>query len=383
MNITNSLFFTEDHESIRALARDFAEKSLAPVAKEVDETDHFPETLIHEMAELGFFGLKIPEEYGGLGLDVRSYVCVMEELSRKCPVASIFVSSANSLGAGPLLLYGTDAQKKAYLPGIANGESLLCFGLTEPDAGSDAAAIHTKAVKSGEDYILNGRKCFITKAPMADYTVVFAKTAPEMGAKGITAFLVDMKLPGVSTGKPEEKMGQRGIPISDVILEDVRVGADCIIGEVNAGFTNAMKTLNFGRLGVAAMSLGMAGEALDLAVKYVKDRVQFGKPLAEQQSLRFMLADMQTQLSAARLLVYDAAYRLDQGEEASMQASMAKYFATEASLKIITDALQLHGGYGYTKEYAIERLFRDSRVNTIYEGSSQVQQMVIAKSLLR
>ena len=306
----------------------------------------------------------------------------MEELSRKCPVASIFVSSANSLGSGPLLLYGTDAQKEKYLPAIAEGEALLCFGLTEPGAGSDAAAITTKAVKDGDDYILNGRKCFITKAPIADYTVIFAKTAPELGAKGITAFMVDMKLPGVSTGKPEEKMGQRGIPVSDVLLEDVRVSSDCIIGEVNAGFINAMKTLNFGRLGVAAMSLGMAGEALDLAVEYVKNRVQFGKPLAKQQSLRFMLSNMQTQLSAARLMVYDAAYRLDQGEDVSIQASMAKYFATEASLKIITDALQLHGGYGYTKEYAIERLFRDSRVNTIYEGSTQVQQMVIARGVL-
>ena len=382
MDMNYSQYFTEDHESIRSLAREFAEKSLAPIAKEVDENDHFPEALIKEMAELGFFGLKIPEEYGGLGLDMRSYVCVMEELSRKCPVASIFVSSANSLGSGPLLLYGTDAQKEKYLPAIAEGEALLCFGLTEPGAGSDAAAITTKAVKDGDDYILNGRKCFITKAPIADYTVIFAKTAPELGAKGITAFMVDMKLPGVSTGKPEGKMGQRGIPVSDVLLEDVRVSSDCIIGEVNAGFINAMKTLNFGRLGVAAMSLGMAGEALDLAVEYVKNRVQFGKPLAKQQSLRFMLSNMQTQLSAARLMVYDAAYRLDQGEDVSIQASMAKYFATEASLKIITDALQLHGGYGYTKEYAIERLFRDSRVNTIYEGSTQVQQMVIARGVL-
>lgn len=382
MDLNYSCYFNEDHDSIRELARDFAEKTLAPIAQEVDQTDHFPTEVIKEMADLGFLGLKIPEEYGGVGLDMRSYICVMEELARKCPVASIFVSSANSLGSGPLLLYGTDAQKEKYLPGIASGDTLLCFGLTEPGAGSDAASITTKAVKDGDEYILNGRKCFITKAPIADYTVVFAKTDPELGAKGITAFMVDMKLPGVSTGKPEEKMGQRGIPVSDVVLEDVRVGSDCIIGKVNAGFTNAMKTLNFGRLGVAAMSIGMAAEALDLAVEYTKNRIQFGKPLAKQQSLRFMMADMQTQLSAARLLVYDAAYRLDQGEEVSLQASMAKYFATEASLKIITNALQLHGGYGYTKEYAIERLFRDSRVNTIYEGSSQVQQMVIAKNLL-
>lgn len=376
-------YFEEEHEDIRSLARDYAEKTLAPLAKEIDEKDYFPKEIIQEMADLGFFGIKIPEEYGGLGLDTRSYISVMEEIARKCPVATIFISSANSLGAGPLLLYGTEEQREKYLPGIASGESLVCFGLTEPGAGSDAASIKTKAEKDGDSYILNGRKCFITKAPIANYTVVFAKTEPDLGAKGITAFMVDMKAKGVSTGRPEEKMGQRGIPVSDILLEDVRVPADCIIGEVNKGFINAMKTLNFGRMGVAAMSLGMAAEALDLAVEYSKNRIQFGKPLANHQSLRFMMADMQTKLSAARLLVYDAAYRLDMGEDNAMAASMAKYYASEAALDIITKSLQIHGGYGYTKEYAIERLFRDSRINTIYEGSSQVQQMVIAGNLLK
>lgn len=377
------IYFEDDHNSLRDLARDFAEKTLAPIAKQIDEEDHFPEEVISEMAELGFFGIKIPEEYGGLGLDMRSYICVMEEIARKCPVASILVSSANSLGSGPLLLYGTEEQKQKYLPLIASGEALLCFGLTEPGAGSDAASITTKAVKDGDDYILNGRKCFITKAPIADYAIIFAKTAPELGAKGITAFMVDMKLPGVSTGRPEEKMGQRGIPVSDIVLEDVRVGSDCMIGDLNRGFINAMKTLNFGRLGVSAMSVGMAAEALDLAIDYSKNRVQFGKPLAKQQSLRFMMADMQARLSASRLMVYDAAYRIDNGEDATLAASMAKYFAAENALQIITQALQIHGGYGYVKDYPIERIYRDCRVNTIYEGSTQVQQMVIAKNILK
>lgn len=377
------LYLSEDHRDIRDMARDFAQKTLAPIAGEIDKEETFPPEVVHTMAEMGFLGLKIPEEYGGCGMDMRSYACVMEEIARKSAVATVFISSANSLSSAPILLFGTEEQKRKYLPAIASGESFIGFGLTEPGAGSDSAALSTKAVKAGDAYILNGRKCFISLAPMADYTVIFAKTSPEKGAKGITAFIVDMKLPGVSCGKPEEKMGQRGVPVSDVILEDVRVPASCILGEVDAGFINAMKTLDVGRVGVAAMSLGMAAEALDLAVEHTKVRVQFGKPLAAQQALRFMMADMQTKLSAARLLVYDAAYRIDQKENATLAASMAKYYAAEAATQIVDQALQLHGGYGYSREYAIERIYRDIRVNTIYEGSSQVQQMVIAGQILR
>ena len=279
---------------------------------------------------------------------------------------------------------GTEEQKQMYVPGVAAGEQFVAFGLTEPGAGSDAGSLKTKAVKDGDDYILNGRKCFITMAPFADYSVIFAKTSPEKGTRGITAFMVDMKLPGVSCGKPEEKMGQRGVRVSDIILEDVRVPASCIIGEVDKGFTNAMKTLNVGRIGVASMSIGMASEALDIAVEYTKNREQFGKPLAAQQALRFMMADMQTRLNAAKLLVYDAAYRMDIGDpDATAAASMAKYYAAENAQWIIDRALQLHGGYGYSREYAIERLYRDIRICSIYEGSSQVQQIVIAGNLLK
>lgn len=381
MNYT--AYMNEDHESIRTLAKEFAEKTLAPIAAEIDRTDHFPEDVMQQMADLGFYGLKIPEEYGGLGLDTRSYVCVMEEVAKKCAAATVLISQANSLSTQPLIKFGTEEQKEKCLPGVVSGEGFVAFGLTEPGAGSDAGSIMTKAVQDGDDYILNGRKTFITGAPLAKYAVVYAKTNPEKGTKGITSFLVDMSLPGVSCGKHEDKMGQRGIPVSDLLLEDVRVSKDCIIGEVDKGFAIAMKTLAVGRIGVAALTLGVAQEAIDLAVEHVKNRVQFGKPLAKNQALQFMLADMNTKLNAARLLVYNAAYILDMGEDPNEAASMAKYFATEAAIEIVNKALQLHGGYGYSKEYTIERLYRDIRICNIYEGSSQVQQMVIAGNLLK
>lgn len=376
-------FFNEDHESIREMARDFAEKSLAPIAAEVDKTDQFPMELVRTMADMGFLGMKIPEEFGGIGLDMRSYVAVMEEISRKCATATIFISSANSLSTAPILLAGTEEQKRKYLPGVAAGEYFIAFGLTEPGAGSDAASLSTKAVEDGDCYILNGRKCFITMAPMASYTIVYAKTSPEKGAGGITAFIVDMTLPGVSVGKHEDKMGQRGVPVSDVVLEDVRVPKNCVLGQVNEGFLNAMKTLSVGRVGVASMALGMAQEAMELAVTHAKSRVQFGKSLAKHQALQFMMADMETKLNAARLLTYNAAWLLDAKQDAVKAAAMAKYYSTEAAFGIINRSLQIHGGYGYSREYEIERLYRDIRVTTIYEGSSQVQQMVIAGQLLK
>ena len=376
-------FMTEEHEAIRELARDFAEGTLAPIASEIDKTDHFPEEVKDQMGELGFFGLKIPEEYGGMGLDMRSYVSVNEEIGRKSAAASVLISQYNSLSTQPIIQAGTPEQKEKYLPKIATGEYFFAFGLTEPGAGSDAGSITTKAVRDGDDYILNGRKCFITGAPIATHTVVYAKTAPDQGVKGISCFVVDMTLPGVSVGRHEDKMGQRGIPVSDVLLEDVRVPADCMVGEENRGFINAMKTLSIGRIGVSAMALGIAQAAIDEAVAYTKERKQFGKPLASFQALRFMMADMETKLNAARGLVYNAAWMIDNGEDGNKAASMAKYFTTEAAIDIVNKALQLHGGYGYSKEYTIERLYRDVRITNIYEGSSQVQQMVVAGALLK
>jgi len=378
-----SPFFNEDHESIREMARDFANKTLAPIADQVDKTDHFPEEVAQQMADLGFFGLKIPEEFGGLGLDMRSYVSVMEEIAKKCATATLYISSANSLSTAPIVLSGTQEQKELYLPGVVSGEAYIAFGLTEPNAGSDAASLATKAVEDGDDYIITGRKCFITFAPLCKYAVIYAKTSPEKGAKGISAFMVDMSLPGVSCGKHEEKMGQRGVPVSDILLEDVRVPKSCLLGQKDLGFINAMKTLSVGRIGVASMCLGIAQEAIDLAVNHTKNRVQFGKPLCKNQAIAFMLADMETKLNAARQLVYNAAWLMDNGQPVDKAASMAKYFAAETAIEIVNKSLQLHGGYGYSQEYEIERLYRDVRITSIYEGSSQVQQMVISGQLLK
>ena len=376
-------FFNEDDRSIREMARHLANKTLAPLAAGIDQTEEFPMEVVQQMADLGFLGLKIPEEYGGLGLDMRSYVCVMEEIAKKCATATLFISSANSLSTAPIVISGTPEQKEKYLPGIVAGEEMIAFGLTEPNAGSDAASMTTKAVEDGDSYILNGRKCFITMAPISKYSIIYAKTTPEKGAKGISCFMVDMSLPGVSCGKHEEKMGQRGVPVSDVILEDVRVPKECMIGEKDLGFINAMKTLSVGRVGVASMCLGMAQEAIDLAVAHTKNRVQFGKPLCKHQAIAFMLADMETKLNAARGLVYNAAWLMDNGQPADKAASMAKYYAAEAAIEIVNKSLQLHGGYGYSREYEIERIYRDIRVCSIYEGSSQVQQIVISGQMLK
>lgn len=376
------MFFTEEHEAIREMARDFAQRSLAPAAAEIDRTQVFPQQLVDTMAEMGFLGMKIPEAYGGAGMDTRAYALTMEEVARKCAVASVYVSSSNSLGIAPLLLAGSEEQKHKYLPGVAAGQRFIAFALTEPGAGSDAGGMKTTAVRAGEDYILNGRKCFITGAPIAQTAVVFAKTAPEKGTRGITTFLVDMDLPGVSCGKHEEKMGIVGIPTSDLVLEDVRVPRQNVLGEVDMGFVTAMKTLSLGRVGIAAQGVGIAQGAMDEAVSYLKQRRQFGQPLAAFQGLQFMLAEMETKLNAARMLTYHAAWKLDQGEDATKEASMAKYYSAEAAVEIVSKALQMHGGYGYSKEYTIERLYRDVRILPIYEGTSQVQQLIIAKGLL-
>jgi alkylation response protein AidB-like acyl-CoA dehydrogenase len=378
------MYLTEQHELIRKLARKFAEKELtADVLDAAEETGVFSQEVQEKMAKAGFLGIKIPKELGGSGADTRAYVVVMEEISRVSAVASLYISSPNSLSGGPLLLSGTDAQIKKYLQPIIRGEKMLAFALTEPGAGSDAGAMATTAIADGDDYVLNGRKTFITMAPLADYAVIYAKTDISKGTKGITAFIVDMKLPGVSCGKAEHKMGLIGCATSDIILEDVRVHKRDMLGELNQGFINAMKTLDIGRIGVAAQSIGVAQGALDEAIKYAKERKQFGRRIADFQAISFMIADMATKLRAAKLLTYEAAYLKDTNRNATQAASMAKYFASETCNEICAKALQIHGGYGFIKDYKIERMYRDCRVFTIYEGTSQVQQMVIANQLLK
>ena len=382
-----SAFFNEDHEMLRELAREFAENELKDAAVEMDKTEEFPKEIYDAMAEMGLFGLKIPEEYGGAGMDVRAYVGVMEEIAKHCASAAVFVSGFNSLGSAPIIMAGTEEQKQKYLPGIADGSEFMAFGLTEPNAGSDAGSMNTSAVIDPNDpdyYIINGRKTFITGAPIAKNCLVFAKTSPEKGAKGITCFFVSMDQEGVSVGKHEEKMGQRANPTSDVILENVRVHKDDLLGPLNKGFVTAMKTLDGGRLGMAAQALGIAQGCLDESIKYAKERKQFGKPIAKFQAISFMIADMATKLAAAKELVYNAAILKDKNDpQAGMYCSMAKYFASETCNEIAGKAIQIHGGYGFTKDYKVERFYRDCRVFTIYEGTSQVQQMVISGNLLK
>jgi len=379
------MIFSEKHQLIRKLVRDFAQKELTnDILDEVEESGVFPHEILEKMAKIGLFGIKISKELGGQGADNLAYVIMVEEISRVSPVASLYANSPNSLSGGPILLSGTPKQLEKYLRPCVTGEKMIAFGLTEPGAGSDAGGMTTVAVRDGDYYILNGRKTFITMAPLADYTIIYAKTDMSAGTRGITAFIVDMKLSGVSCGKPEHKMGLIGCATSDIILEDVRVHKSEILGEIGKGFINAMKTLDGGRLGVAAQSIGVAQGCLDETVKYAKERKQFGKPIAKFQAISFMIAEMATKLAAAKELTYNAAVLKDTNSpEAGMACSMAKLFASEACNEIAGKAVQIHGGYGYMKDYRVERLYRDCRVFTIYEGTSQVQQMVISGQLLK
>ena len=379
------MVLSEKYQLIQKLAKDFAEAEIpSTLQDEIDQTGEYPQELLKKIASYGFYGIKAPKEYGGQGGDTLAYVLFIEQIARVSAVTSIYISGANSLGSGPLLLAGTEEQKQKYLGGVARGEMYPCFALTEPGAGSDAGGVVTSAVRDGDDWIINGRKAFITGAPIADFGIVFCKTDPSKGNKGITTFLVDMNLPGVSCGKPEDKMGIIGCPTSDIVFEDVRIPDSKRMGDVNAGFTNAMKTLDYGRIGVAAQSVGLGQACLEEAIKYAKERKQFGRPIAKFQAIQFMIADMATELQAARELVYNGAVMKDLGDrQASMYCSMAKYFASEAANRVAYKALQIFGGYGYIKDYRIERLYRDVRINTIFEGTSQVQQMVISNALLK
>lgn len=379
------MIFSEKYELIRKLAREFAEKEIpSDVQDKIDQTGEFPQEILEKIKKTGFFGIKVPKELGGQGADTLAYVITIEEFARVSMVTSIYVSGANSLGSGPLLLAGTKEQLEKYLAPVAKGEKYPCFALTEPGAGSDASAVATTAVRDGDYYVLNGRKTFITAAPISDFAIVFAKTDVTKGSRGISTFIVDMDLPGISFGKNESKMGIIGCPTSDIILEDVRVHKDNLLGEENQGFINAMKTLDYGRLGVAAQSVGVAQACLDEAIKYSKERKQFGKRIADFQAISFMIADMATELQAAKELLYNGAVMKDAGDKkASMYCSMAKYYASEMCNRVAYKALQIHGGYGYIKDYRIERLYRDARINSIFEGTSQVQQMVISGNLLK
>ena len=380
------MILSEKHQMMRKLYRQFAETEFTPeLLDHLEETGEFNWDMHNKMAKYGFMGVKIPVEYGGQGGDSLAYVMMVEEFARVSPVLSIYANTSNSLGAGPLLFCGTEEQKQKYVVPVAKGEKILAFALTEPGAGSDAGGTQTTAVEDGDFYILNGRKTFISGAPMADYCVVYAKTDPtQKGSRGISMFIVDMKLPGVSCGKPEHKMGIIGYPTSDVILENVRVHKSDLLGPLHKGFATAMKTLDGGRLGMSAQALGIAQGCLEESIKYAKERKQFGQPIAKFQAISFMIAEMATEIEAARQLIYSTAVRKDTGDpEASKLCAMCKYFAAEMCNRVAYKAVQIHGGYGYIKEYKVERFYRDARITSIYEGTTQVQQMVISSSLLK
>ncbi|APQ95633.1 putative isocaproyl-CoA dehydrogenase AcdB [Clostridium botulinum] len=377
------MLFKKEHELLRKSVRDFVDRELKDIPEEVDTEGKLPKELLQKLAKYKFISPVIPKEYGGAGADYVSYCIIMEEISKRCASTGTFITAGASLVALPLLNFGTEEQKEKYLKPLAKGEYIGSFGLTEPGAGSDAGAGQTTAVLEGDYYILNGRKTFITNAPICDFAIVTAMTEKGKGSRGISAFIVESKWDGFSTGAHENKMGIRGTETADLIFENVKVPKENLIGKEGKGFKIALNTLDVGRIGVAAQALGIAQGALDEAIKYVKERVQFGKPLAKFQNTQFTIADMETKVQAARWLVYDAAEKKDNGINPGVESAMAKYYAAEIANEVAYKALQLHGGYGFMKDYPIERMYRDARITSIYEGTSQVQQMVIAAKALK
>ena len=363
----------------------FVDEVLIPREQEVAETDAIPQDVIDQMKELGMFGLTIPEEYDGLGLTMEEEVNIVFQLGRTSPAFRSYIGTNNGIGSIGILLDGTEEQKQHYLPKLASGELLSSFCLTEPDSGSDAASLKTTAVRDGDHYVLNGTKRFITNAPEAGVYTVMARTNPEVkGSGGISAFIVDRSTPGITLGKPDQKMGQKGAHTCDVIFENVRVPADHIIGGVEGvGFKTAMKVLDKGRLHIAALSVGAAERMLDDTLKYAMERKQFGQPIANFQLVQAMLADSKAEIYASRCMVLDAARKRDEGLNVSTEASCAKMFATEMCSRVADRCVQIHGGAGYVSEYAIERFYRDVRLFRIYEGTTQIQQIVIARNMIR
>jgi acyl-CoA dehydrogenase len=379
---TMNLVFTEEQQMMQKMVRDFAQKEIAPAIEHMEETEEFPRHLIKKMAELGLMGIPIPEEYGGAGMDFTSYIIAINELSKVSATIGVILSVHTSVGTNPILYFGNEEQKKKYIPKLASGEYLGAFGLTEPSSGSDAASLKTRAVKQGDHYVLNGSKIFITNAGVADVYIVFASTEPDKGSYGISAFIVDKDTPGFSVGKKEKKMGLNGSNTCEIVFEDARVPAENLLGNEGDGFKIAMSNLDVGRIGIAAQSLGIAEAALDYATNYAKERKQFGKPIGANQGLGFKLADMATIVEAAKLLTYRAADLKTNNLPCGKEASMAKLFASETAMKSAIEAVQVFGGYGYTKEYPVERLFRDAKVCQIYEGTSEIQRIVLSKHLL-
>ncbi len=377
------LELNEQQKMIRNMVKEFAEKEVAPIAAELDKKGEYPTKTLEKMAKLGLLGIIIPQEYGGAGLDTISYATVVEEISRKCASTGVITSVHNSLAAWPIIKYGTDPQKKKYLPILARGEKIGAFAGTEANAGSDLGAMQTTAHLKGNKYIINGSKTFITSGPKAGIIIVFAVTDKAAGPKGLSAFIVESSMKGYKVGSIFEKLGINASLTSELIFEDMEVPKENLLGAEGDGFKIALATLDGGRIGIASQAVGIAQAALDESINYAKQRQQFGKPIASFQAIQWMIADMATRIEAARYLVYNAAYKKDKGERFSKEAAMAKLFASETAMDAVIKAVQIHGGYGYTKEYTVERLFRDAKITEIYEGTSEVQRMVISGSLLK
>lgn len=377
----------KEHEMARALFKEFAEKEVKPLAQEVDETEEFPRATTEKMAKQGFLGISIPRQYGGQGCDSLTYAMCVEELSKVCATTGVIVSAHTSLCCDPIKNFGTEEQKQKYLIPLAKGEKLGAFGLTEPGAGTDAQGQQTKAVLEGDEYVLNGSKIFITNGKEADVYVVFAVTGmiEKRGRKikDISAFIVEKGTPGFTFGTKEKKMGIRGSATYELIFTDCRIPKENLLGALGKGFGIAMHTLDGGRIGIASQALGIAEGALERTITYVKERKQFGKTIAAQQNTQFVLADLATKVEAAKLLVYKAAMAKDTQKRYSFEAAMAKLYAAEVAMEVTTKAVQLHGGYGYTREYDVERMMRDAKITELYEGTSEVQKMVIGATLLK
>ena len=374
---------TKEQQLVKQMVRDFALNEVKPMAAEVDEHEVFPIENVKKMGKIGMMGIPFAKEYGGAGGDVLSYILTVEELSKVCATTGVIVSAHTSLGAGAINDFGTEEQKKKYLVPLAKGEKIGAFGLTEPGAGTDAAGQQTVAVLEGDHYVLNGSKIFITNGGVADTFVIFAMTDKKLRTKGISAFIVEKGFPGFSIGKIEEKMGIRGSSTTELIFENCIVPKENLLGKEGKGFGMAMKTLDGGRIGIAAQALGIAEGAYDEAVKYMKERKQFGRNLGAFQGLQWMIAEMNTKIEAARFLVYKAAWLKQNKLPYSVDAARAKLFAAEVAMEVTTKSVQIHGGYGFTKDYPVERMMRDAKITEIYEGTSEVQKMVISGAALR
>jgi butyryl-CoA dehydrogenase len=373
---------TDEHLLIKQTVREFAEKEIAPRAEEIDQTDQFPADLFKRMGELGLLGIPFAEAYGGSGGDYLSLLIALEEIARVSGSMAIILDAHTSLCCEPIHLFGSEEQKKKYLPALARGEKVGAFGLTEPNAGSDAGATRTRARRDGGDWVIDGEKIFITNGSVADVLVVTAKTDPEQGTRGISAFIIEKGNPGFQVGRDEKKMGLKGSVTSQLFFSDCRIPVENLLGRENEGFKQFLTTLDAGRLAISAMAVGLAQGAFERAAAYAKERVQFDQPIAKFQAIQWMIADMATEIEAARMMVQRGAWLKGQGAHFSKEAAMAKLFCTEMSERVCYKAIQIHGGYGYMREYAVERMYRDQRLCAIGEGTNEIQRLVIARQVL-